>query len=396
MKTFDWIVVGAGVVGAGLSYELAKHGFSVLLLEQSIAPQGATRFSYGGIAHWSGTTEIMRQLCTESWTRHHTLSQELAGDTQFREMDLLLTIAADQDPQHLVDAYRHCAIPPKLLSVKDACELEPLLNPQAIAGALTVRHGNVHPEAITQAYAQAFLNLGGKFLIESMTQLIRQGNTITGVITSNDTYHAKNVVICAGGISRALLKKAGISVRLYFTHAEIVETPAVDLQLRTLVMPADAKRFVMEAKAGQPEFDTLWDEPGNEPMPAILDAGAVQFLDRSLRLGQYSRVLTDPHARVDAADSETALRSEIGKVLPALQELPGTWQHCLVPFCVDRLPLIGAIPAMTGIHIFAGFSNPFAILPAVAKRFAIQASGQPDALLTQLSPTRFIAVPNPL
>jgi glycine/D-amino acid oxidase-like deaminating enzyme len=389
MKTFDWIVVGAGVVGAGLSYELVKQGFSVLLLEQSIAPQGATRFSYGGIAYWSGTTTVMRQLCSESLARHHTLSQELAGDTQFREMDLLLTIAADQDPQQLVDSYRHCAIPPELISVEEAWKREPLLNPHAIAGALTVRHGNVHPEAITQAYTQAFLNLGGKFLIEPMVQLVRQGNAITGATTPNDTYHANNVVICAGGISRTLLKEAGISVRLYFTHAEIIETPAVDLQLRTLVMPADAKRFVMEAKAGQPEFDDLWNEPGNEPTPAILDAGAVQFLDGSLRIGQYSRVLTDPAAQVDATESETALRSEIGKVLPALKELPGTWQHCLVPFCADRLPLVGAIPAMTGIHIFAGFSNPFAILPAVAKRFATQAHGQTDDLLAQLSPDRF-------
>lgn len=49
MKTYDWIVVGAGITGAALSYELAKKGFSVLLLEQNKAIANATRFSYGGI-----------------------------------------------------------------------------------------------------------------------------------------------------------------------------------------------------------------------------------------------------------------------------------------------------------------------------------------------------------
>jgi glycine/D-amino acid oxidase-like deaminating enzyme len=37
MKTQDWIVVGGGITGAALSYELAKKGFSVLLLERDAA-----------------------------------------------------------------------------------------------------------------------------------------------------------------------------------------------------------------------------------------------------------------------------------------------------------------------------------------------------------------------
>jgi glycine/D-amino acid oxidase-like deaminating enzyme len=389
MKTFDWIVVGAGVVGAGLSYELAMQGQSVLLLEQHPSPRGATRFSYGGIAYWSGTTDLTRQLCAESLARHQVLSDELEADTQFREMDLVFTIASDQDPSRMAQSYEHCAIQPHLLSVQEACELEPLLNPAAISGALTVRHGNVHPEGMTQAYLQAFLRLGGKLLIEPMQTLLREGNVVTGVATQQSTYHAGNVVICAGGISRTLLKAAGISVKLYFTHAEIVETSPVELQLRTLVMPADTTRFQMEAQASQPEYDRVWDEPGHEPMPPTLDPGAVQFRDRSLRIGQLSRVLTTPYAEVDAKQSEAALRTSIGQVLPTLKDLPGTWQRCIVPFCHDRLPLIGAIPDLDGIHIFAGFSNPFAILPSLAKRFAAQTNGQEDELVAQLSPARF-------
>jgi glycine/D-amino acid oxidase-like deaminating enzyme len=389
MKTFDWIVVGAGVVGAGLSYELVKQGQSVLLLEQYPSPQGATRFSYGGIAYWSGTTNLARQLCAESLARHQVLSEELEADTQFREMDLVLTIAPDQDPSLVAQSYEHCAIQPRLISVQAACELEPLLNPAAISGALTVRHGNVHPEGITQAYLQAFLRLGGKLFIEPMQTLLREGDAVTGVVTQQSTYHAGNVVICAGGISRTLLKAAGISVKLYFTHAEIVETPPVELQLRTLVMPADTTRFQMEVKASHPEYDQVWDKPDQEPMPPVLDPGAVQFLDRSLRIGQLSRVLTTPYAKVDAEQSEAALRTSIGQVLPALEALPGTWQRCLVPFCHDRLPLIGAIPGLDGIHVFAGFSNPFAILPSLAKRFAAQTTGQEDELVAQLSPARF-------
>lgn len=51
MKTYDWIVVSGGITGAALSYELAKVGLSVLLVEQYASPQNATRYSYGGIAY---------------------------------------------------------------------------------------------------------------------------------------------------------------------------------------------------------------------------------------------------------------------------------------------------------------------------------------------------------
>ena len=37
MKTYDWIVVGAGITGAALSYEFAKKGYGVLLLEQHLS-----------------------------------------------------------------------------------------------------------------------------------------------------------------------------------------------------------------------------------------------------------------------------------------------------------------------------------------------------------------------
>lgn len=49
MKIYDWIIVGGGIAGAALSYELIQQGFSVLLLEQDPTWQNATRYSYGGL-----------------------------------------------------------------------------------------------------------------------------------------------------------------------------------------------------------------------------------------------------------------------------------------------------------------------------------------------------------
>lgn len=389
MKTYDWIVVGGGITGAALSYELARVGFSVLLLEQHTELVGATRYSYGGLAYWSGTTTLTQQLCAAGIARHRILSEELDTDTQFRELDLLLTIAADSDPETVAATYADCGIPPRLISVAEACSLEPLLNQEAIAAALTVKHGHIQPETTTQGYTQAFLRAGGVKQIVKVIGLLQVGERVTGVKTTTETYYSANVVVCAGGFSRALLKSADISVELYFTHAEIIETPPVDIQLQTLVMPADLKRFQLEAESSTD--DSLWDEPGNEPVPPILDTGAIQFLDGSLRLGQLSRVLSNPDAKVNRDESEAAIRKGVTQALPALGNLPGTWQHCLVSFSSDRLPLIGAISSFEGVHVFSGFSNPLVILPPLAQHFANWAAGQEDEIITQLSLKRLNA-----
>jgi glycine/D-amino acid oxidase-like deaminating enzyme len=392
MSTYDWIVIGGGVTGAALSYELAQKQFSVLLIEQSATIQGATRFSYGGVAYWSGTTELTQQLCQEGRQRYDHLAAELDAEIYFRELDLLLTVSADRDPNAIASSYANYAIPPHFLSVAEACELEPLLNPEAIAGAFTVRHGQVDPEAMTQVYRQAFVRAGGTIVIDSVAGLQQQNQRVTGAIATQQTYSAANVVICAGGWSRALLAAAGLLVPLYFTHAELIETPPVDLQLRTLVMTAEMQRFQMEAQASAAGRELEWQQSSLELAPWVLDAGAVQLANGSLRLGQISRVLSELQAPVDAVASEAAIRNAVGKVLPTLQDLPGQWQHCLVAFSRDRLPLIGAIPDTTGLHVFSGFSNPFAIVPPLAQRFAQTSSGSVDPILAQLSPLRFAAI----
>ncbi|GAP97362.1 NAD(P)/FAD-dependent oxidoreductase [Leptolyngbya sp. NIES-2104] len=383
MQTYDWIVIGAGITGASLSYELTQQGFSVLLLDADPDPPSATRFSYGGIAYWSGTTDLTRQLCAESKAIYQTLSAELGADTEFREIDLLLSISPESNPEALIQNYSHFADPPKFLTVEAACEREPLLDPNGIAGALTVKHGHIDAGKTARAYIEAMQRSTGVYKIATVKTLISGG-----VSTSDGDFFAANTVVCIGALTRQFLKDAGLLIAQYFTHAEIIEIPRSELRLNTLVMPAEAERFKLEAEATRD--DRVWDQPGQEPAPAILDAGAVQFLDSRILIGQVSRTLTDPNAAIDAVQSEADLRTKISQVMPKVGELKGTWQHCLIAFSRDRLPLVGAVPGAEGLYVFSGFSNPLALVPPLARRFAIQATCDRDPLLQQVLPERFI------
>lgn len=389
MTTYDWIVVGAGITGSAMAYELAQAGFSVLLLDQEATPSSATRYSYGGAAFWSGDTPLLKQLCEESETIYPTLADELGHDIQFRMLDLLLTVAVDRDPSAIAQSYQACRKPPTQLSPQQAHEIEPLLAPSAIAGALHARHGNVEPGTLARAYQQALKQQGGEWAIATVTEVLQTGDRVHGVRTPQGDHQADNVLLCIGGLSRAWLQQAGFPQQVYFTHAELIETPPLDLRLQSLVMPAELARMPMEADATQAQYEALWNEPGHEPVPPILDVGAIQYRDGVVRMGQISRVLTDPHASVDAAASEAYIRQGIGQVLPALKPVSGTWAHCLVGFSGDRLPLIGAIPQVEGLHVCAGFNGPFLLAPPIAKHFAQYHQGNDDTVMPQLSPARF-------
>ncbi len=389
MQTFDWIVIGNGLAGAALSYELAQQGLSVLLIDQRLEPENATRYSYAGIPYWSGTDAVTRQLCQEGITRHHQLSEELGQDTEFRELDLILTLSEAGDRATVESQFSKFATPPRFISPKDAQDLEPLLDANAIAGAFTVRHGHVSPGALIRGYNRAFQRLRGTILIAPVTGLVRIKDRVTGITTAEQAYPARQVVVAAGGLSRQLLAAVGIHMPVYYTQAELIETPPLDIHLRTLIMPADTQRFAMEAQASQPETDALWDQPDHQIAPPILDSGAIQFKDSHFCIGQISRTLTNPEPEVEPESSASTIRQGIGQVVPALKDVPGTWHQVLVSFSRDRTPLVGSIPGITGLHIFTGFSGPFVYVPPIAERFAKAAAGKPDDLLSTFSPSRF-------
>ncbi|NJL23364.1 MAG: FAD-binding oxidoreductase, partial [Leptolyngbyaceae cyanobacterium SM1_3_5] len=292
----------------------------------------------------------------------------------------------DRDPEAIAANYARCLTPPRLIDRDTAAEIEPLLDRSAISGALHVRHGHVSPTAIVKAYQQAMQRLGGAIEYAEAIGFLRSDNSVTGVQTSDAVYLAAQVIVAAGSASRQLVKSFA-PVRLYFTVAELIQTPPIDLELHSIVMPAEQKRFAMEAVAGRAETDHRWNQPGQELTAPILDAGVVQMRDRSLRIGQISRTFSDPTVTIDRTQSETAMREAIERVLPDLKNVPGDWHTCTVAFSGDGLPIVGAVPGIENLIVFSGFSNPFSLVPPIARRFAQHAAD--DQVLTQLAIDRF-------
>lgn len=380
----DWLVIGGGITGAALAYELTRQNFAVTLLDPEETEPTATDCSYGGLAYWAGTTPLTRQLCQEGIAQYHTLHQELDGATGFRATHLLLTITPDRDPTTIAEGYGRFTETPEILQPTEAQKLEPRLNPDAIAATLKLPHAHIDPAQTTQAYLQAFERLGGKRVRDRVTHWLQDGDRITGVQTSTQTYESDRVVLCAGGWSRGLLAQLDVYPKIYFTHAEILEGIAPPGTFNGVIMPAQLQRFALEQTATQPEKESLWRQPGQEITPHILDLGGVQFADGRVRIGQISRTLSDPEAHIDEQNSARQLRDAAGQLFPKLDTTEFRWRHCLVSFPSQPLPPIGEIPARSRLYLFNGFSNTLVFTPPLARHFAAWAVGADDPVMREL------------
>ncbi|AIE73457.1 MULTISPECIES: FAD-binding oxidoreductase [unclassified Synechocystis] len=367
MENYDAIVVGAGITGAAIAYELQNQGQRVLLLEKHRQPVNATTFSYGGIIYWAGTTPLQRQLCHESRYRWTHLSQELGGETEYRELELLLYLRPEDDPRALAQQFNHCLIRPQQVDRLTAIAIEPQLNPDGIGGAFVVPQGHVHGGKTVNAYLQAFLRLGGIVRIAEVEGLITKRNRVQGVHSGEGNFFAHKVILASGGQSRTLLTSQGVNLPLYFTHAALLQTAPTKENLRCVIMPADLQqRPNLEALA--PTLD--WHHPNDHCVATVLEPGAVQFFDGRLFIGQISQLVTSPHYRPDLAWAQQQLQTAIANILPRIARLPLTAHHCLVAFSGKPLPLVGEIPHLSGLVLFTGFTHPLVYVPPLAQKLA--------------------------
>ena len=173
-------------------------------------------------------------------------------------------------------------------------------------------------------------------------------------------------MVCADGLSRYLLNKIGITVDVYFTHAQLTITTRVDIKLRTLVMPAIFKRLMIESKIN----NYLWDNLSLDIIADVIELGGIQSLNGHFCSVQISKICTELMVKIDRILSEETIRKEIGLILHTLDNLPGTLHNCLVALTPYSSARVRRIETFTGIYLFSRFTNILVFAPPLTRRFA--------------------------
>ncbi|HEV3021904.1 MAG TPA: FAD-dependent oxidoreductase [Pirellulales bacterium] len=257
----DAIVVGGGVIGCAVTYELAKRSVRTLLLDQSL-PGRATSASAGGLwpvgeavglgcgviyhAAHSGAvgaanghvsdpvplSDTFRDFLVCSNARFPDLSVELRSmadlDIEYAPGAGLLFVIDGQSQWAFVERMRHSlagSVRLEVLSSEAVARLEPQLRRDILGGVLLSGEHQVNPMLLAEAYKRAAIRLGAAFRPHVSVQAIRRrGNRVVGVETTGEFLPCRAVVNAAGAWAARLAATAGIELPVFPVRGQIVLT----------------------------------------------------------------------------------------------------------------------------------------------------------------------------
>ncbi len=194
VKTWDVIVVGGGIIGLSLAWELRKQGATVLVVERGEPGHEASRAAGGMLANCADETPAALQpLANASAEMYpefmHQLQDESGMNVDLRSDGTLLLVPSGDDKKNIPGSIPLC--PP-------LAELEP-----ALAGegkrAFLLKERSVCPRALTEAALKAARHHGAD--VSSGARVLSVDvldGHVTGVTTEKTSYHAPNIVNCAG------------------------------------------------------------------------------------------------------------------------------------------------------------------------------------------------------
>ena len=211
------VVIGGGVVGASVLYHLAKAGWSdVLLLEKSELTSGSTWHAAGGMHTINGEANISRlqKYTIDLYREIEALSGQSCGLHPNGGL-MLAANPGELDSLRLIcSRARYLGMETEMISLEQALEYNPLIDPAHFIGALwRADGGHCDPSGTTQAYVKAARKLGAS--VERFTRVTALNPRRDGswdVLTDKGTVHAEHVVNCAGLWAREVGHLVGIEL----------------------------------------------------------------------------------------------------------------------------------------------------------------------------------------
>jgi glycine oxidase len=205
------LVVGAGIVGCAIAYELARRGASVQIVDDRPPGMGATQASAGMLAPYTEAKDrntLFLDLAVRSLELYDEFVARVAVDAGTRvgynRAGTLEIAGTALRMAELRDIARRLTSRGVALDVLDAPAArveEPELG-QDVAGALLIgAHGYVNAPALTHALFTAARCLGATFLDGGRVRRItRRGNDLH-VEADNRTQTAHTIIVAAGSWS---------------------------------------------------------------------------------------------------------------------------------------------------------------------------------------------------
>ncbi|MFC4403186.1 glycine oxidase ThiO [Gracilibacillus xinjiangensis] len=351
---YDQIVVGGGVIGCSIAYQLSKRGYRVLVIENDVIGSGASSAAAGmlGAQLEFSSDSALFHFARQSRAFFPELSRELEeasginiGLIQKGTMKLAFTEKQLIELKEIARFQGKAGESALLLTQKAALLKERRLTGNFLAALFFPDDGQVSAPQLTLAFAKAARNHGAVLLEHTqVSELIEQENGLKGVRTTNGLYYSDQIVMATGKDTTKWLPY------------DLAITPV--------------KGECISVRPDQPLIESTIFSDGCYLVPKN---------DGSIIIGATSlHGITDKTVRVKGVQQ---LLTKARKIIPAIEhaQLEHFWAG-IRPQTSDGFPYIGEVPGRDGVYVAAGhYRNGILLSPITGMMVADLIEGKAAA-----------------
>lgn len=367
------LVIGGGIIGLSLAYELARRGLSVTVVEQGEWGGQASSAAAGMLAplkEFSSTGPLL-DLGMDSLALYPQWAKELeaytAGDVQL-SLDGLLTVALNEREEETLKAkyqwQREAGYDVQWLMGKELQEVEPLLTNLATAAIYSPKEGHINNRMLLRALVTACQQMGVVLHAGCVvSRLAHTAGRVVGVDTTSGPIRADHTIVCSGAWAGIMLEMVGVSIPVRPVRGQIAAVSSVGIPLRTVIFGTSG--YLTPKKDGRIVIGATEDESG---------------FQREVTLAGLASILQGVMPYVPALHAATFLEAWGG----------------LRPATADGKPLLGEVPGWDGLSLAGGhFRNGILLSPITAKRMADWIEKGQKEPLSPFLPERFLNADEP-
>ena len=227
----DVIIIGGGIIGCAIAYNLAKRNVKPLLIDKAtIVGTEASWAGAGILTSHASTHEPYPTLCRASLVLYPALAEELQTETridiefiQSGTLSVFFNRAEAVGLIGLADRRVKRGFSAEVLAAEQAWQLEPALA-KSIAGAvLFPEDAQVRNPKMVTALAKGAAQLGARFLFGNpVTNFVKENGRAIGVVVNGETLHADTFVIATGCWAGTLIAQLGVPIQVEPVKGQVV------------------------------------------------------------------------------------------------------------------------------------------------------------------------------
>ena len=366
VKNADIVVIGSGVIGSSVAYNLTKKGAKVTLIEGGTLGCGSSCACDGFVIMQSKSPGPHLTMALASEILYRTLPEELDWDIGYRHCGGMIVIERPEELEAMkifMSKQQSLGLDVQLLTGDEARKIEPALAPHIVGATISSRDAQVNPMYLVNGYLHA-AKRKGLTICKNMpvTDITTEGGKVTGVIAGGEKFSSGTVVYCGGVQTPKLMSKLGVDIPIKPRRGQLVITEPVDPLIHHVMLCA---RYI--AAKYHPE---LLEGAQDDALRLGVGMALEQTSEGGLLIGS-TREFVGFDKRVTEIGFRT-VTSHAARIVPALKKIRAIRTFAgLRPYTPDGKAFMGAVPGFSGLYLAAGHEGDgIAYSPITGKSMA--------------------------